>query len=66
MKLKTVKNTTKHDVSIWELQGKRVVLPPGATAQNINVTNPACLDGCTFTPDLTEVQQLTGKQLLHD
>lgn len=66
MKLKNVKNTTKHDVEIWELQGKRLILPPGATAFNVHVTNPSCLNGCAFTPDLTEVQQPTGKQLLHD
>lgn len=66
MRLKTLKNTTDHDVSIWELQGKRVVLPPGCTVENINVTNPECLGGCTFTHDLTEVQHGTSKKLLHD
>ena len=66
MKLKKVKNTTEHDVAICELQGKRLVLPPGATANNVNVTNPSCLDGCQFVVDLTEVAQETGKKVLHD
>jgi len=66
MRVKTVRNDTDKDVEIWELQGKRLVLPPGASASDVTVTNPQCLAGCTFLPDLTEVRGPSGKQLLHD
>ncbi len=66
MKLKNIKNTSESTKTIILLGGVSVQIPPGSTVKGTShVSENVDLSGLEYTADLGEVNEGTGRKLLH-
>ena len=67
MKVTTIKNISNESIEIAVCHGIKVVLPPDASHDNIDVMNLSELGGkVSYVSNLTEVNNASGLQKLRD
>ena len=67
MKVTTIKNVSNESIEIAVCYGIKVVLPPNASHDNIDVMNlPELGNKVSYVSNLTEVNSVPGMQKLRD